>query len=105
MGLSGPRKTSNSVLLNTGIKFDPALTYTVSIRAKVKDSVDTTITSNAIGNVSLSAGFVNLANIRNHYALINQEASHALTSTNWTELSVNIYGGNLNYKAIFGEVN
>jgi hypothetical protein len=103
VGLSGPRKTSNSVLLNTGIKFDPALTYTVSIRAKVKDSVDTTITSNAIGNVSLSAGFVNLANIRNHYALINQEASHALTSTNWTELSVNIYGGNLNYKAIFGE--
>lgn len=103
IGYHGPRSSTGSVILNTGIKFDPSLNYTVTIRAKIKDEVDHTIISNAIGNVSMSAGFGNLAKVRNQYAAIDRNATNSLTTTNWTELSTHIYGGNLAQNAIFGE--
>ena len=45
----------------------------------------------------------NLARLRNQYAVINQASTNGLTSTNWTEVSVNVYGGNLGQNAVFGE--
>ena len=103
VGYHGPRASTGSVILNTGIKFDPTLNYTVTLRAKIKDEVDSAVISNAVGNVSLSAGFGNLARLRNQYAVINQASTNGLTSTNWTEVSVNVYGGNLGQNAVFGE--
>ena len=103
VGFQGPRMSTGTILLNTGIKFDPSLNYTVTIRAKIKDEVDSAVLTNAVGNVSLSAGFGNLARVRNPYAIINQAATNGLTTTNWTEVSVDVYGGNLAENAIFGE--
>ena len=103
VGYHGPRASTGTILLNTGIRFDPSLNYTVTVRAKIKDEVDSAVISNAVGNVSLSAGFGNLAKLRNQYAAINQASTNGLTSTNWTEISVNVYGGNLGQNAIFGE--
>ena len=103
VGYHGPRASTGSIILNTGIKFDPTLNYTVTLRAKIKDEVDSAVISNAVGNVSLSAGFGNLARLRNQYAVINQASTNGLSTTNWTEVSVNVYGGKLGQNAVFGE--
>ena len=103
IGLHGPRVSTGSIILNTGIKFDPSINYTVTISAKIKDEVDNVVLSNAVGNVSLSAGFGNLARVRNPYAAISQAVENDLTSTNWTEVSVDVYGGGLAQNAVFGE--
>ena len=52
VGYHGPRASTGSVILNSGIKFDPTLNYTVTLRAKIKDEVDSAVISNAVGNVS-----------------------------------------------------
>lgn len=103
IGFGKPSKAgSGTFVVNTGLRYDPKLTYTVSIAAMVKDKETANITSNAVGSVSLSVGLANLGAKNGQFGAISSVRSDELNSTNWTTVSTTVKGYNLKPKTIFG---
>lgn len=101
VGDSGPKTFGGLLAVNTGLRYDPRLNYTVTIRAKVKDNASSTILTNAVGNIGVGISLANMQKYRNPVTQVSNITATDL-STEWQEYSTTIYGGNLGNYAVLG---